>query len=227
MRVSFLSLVGAIGLPALLLAGCQQENAPRPVVAQATAPDTLVAAAIPQIPERLRPAIQTDYDASPRVAYTLAVGAAGQGWSSHSGRGTWSQAERVRVAQQRCEHFAQGPCILVMVDGRLTGRTTAEPRALNYVQSFDASAVPFLNDAARADLVRYGSANRDRALVITRNGDYQWRIGHASEAEAQRDALQRCQQGGDGNRPCFVYAVNDRVVFTPQTDISDAIRPRR
>ncbi|NKC29861.1 DUF4189 domain-containing protein [Falsiroseomonas selenitidurans] len=219
-------LLNLVALAAFVLPGCASVQE-RPVAAPPTAPDTLVAAQIPQIPEGLRPVIQADYDASPRTAYTLVVGSAGRGWASHSGRGSWSASERTRVALQRCEHYAQGPCILVMANGRLTGRTAPEPRALTYPTRFDATAVPFLNDAQKAELgARYPTARQHRAIAIWRLGGFAWVVGRPSAAEAQRDALQNCQRFGDGNRPCFLYSVDDQVVFTPQTDISDAIRPR-
>ncbi len=213
---------------AVLVLALSSQHLSRLALAQGQTPDTLVAARVAQIPERLRVAIQADYDTSSRTAYTLAVGTTGQGWGSHSGRGTWSLREQTRVAQQRCEHLSQGPCILVMVAGRLTGSVTPEPRALTYLSHFNAATVPFLNDASRADLaLRYPTAQQHRALALTRTGDYHWVSQQTTEAAAQRDALLRCQQGGGGNRPCFVYSVNDQVVFTSQTDISDAIRPQR
>ncbi len=64
----------------------------------------------------------------------------------------------------------------------------------------------------RATANEYAASTDRRALVITDLGSWYWRTGDTT-TEAIATAAADCQKGeGQG---CLLYAVNDRVVFTP------------
>ncbi len=150
-----------------------------------------------------------------RASYTVAVGA-DKGWSSfcHSKA---SPAELERIALQKCEYWAGGPCGIVVLRGEATPFRIRDIQT-EYPTRFDASAVPFVRDSTRERLEAYESSNKPRALAITRNGRWAFVYGDTAAA-AQAEAIRKCEEADRGRGRCFVYAVGEEVLFNRDTNL--------
>ena len=132
---------------------------------------------------------------------------------------TWGTQDRIRQATHLCEHVSQSACGLAVVNGKMV-KFSLLPRQLAYPKRFDAEAVPFIRHR-EVQRLRSGYANArwNRTLALNWNGVYYYWRGASNVYSAKQSALAGCrkQAGNWGN--CFLYDVNGKVVFTPETDI--------
>lgn len=155
--------------------------------------------------------------AAAQGVYTLAVSPAGSWDSVYDDR--ISVEERARNALQRCEHRARLRCLLVVQNGAPTGEKTPRSSGLVYAQSFDAATVPFVpREVITRIAPRFAAGKPHRAMAVNANGWIGIAVGRASPEEAGKVALDKCQ-GGAGGKMCFLYAVDDAIVFTKDTKI--------
>ena len=132
---------------------------------------------------------------------------------------SWRTQDRIRQALQLCEHVSQSACGLAVVDGKLV-RFGLLPRQLTYSERFDAEAVPFMKrEAIQHFRSKYANARRPRALALNWNGAWGTWTGVGSEYSARLGALSWCRKSSGNAGNCFLYDVNGRVVFGPETDI--------
>lgn len=150
--------------------------------------------------------------------------------------GAWAYKTGVNAAADalaHCSLIARGPCYLYAVDDQLvwnaltaqdqpeakqispsSGFLTQAPAATNFAAIDDVEAVPL----SLAQLARYRAfleKPSPRAFVITQQGLSRYWVGPA----ATHDALAYCARADE---PCWLYAVNDRVVWSkdPEKRIS-------
>ena len=131
-----------------------------------------------------------------------------------------STRDRFRIAMQLCEHDSGGPCGLAAVNGKMV-EFKLFPRQLAYPEKFDIDALPFLRKKAFVRVRNgYTKAKRNRALAISWGGlSWAYTNGENNVESARRKALAWCRRSAADWDNCFLYDVNGRVVFTPETDI--------
>ena len=130
-----------------------------------------------------------------------------------------STKDRFRSAMQICEHISGGPCGLAAVNGKMV-QFKEFPRQITYPEKFDVEAVPFVRQRDLAKIRRvYANQRRNRALALNWDGYWAYSYGQNSERTARKNALTWCRKGRVGWGHCFLYDVNGRVVFNPDTDI--------
>ena len=80
--------------------------------------------------------------------------------------------------------------------------------------------VPFV-PRARLPSIRSGYTGRGqhRALALNYTGRYGYATGQGSEEQTRKTALARCREYSGVWGHCFLYDVNGRVVFSPDTDV--------
>lgn len=185
----------------------------------ATAGDPLNIRTLPLLSGQSRQDVAHDFaDAgADQSAYTLAVSSTGSWDSIYDAR--IDPEDRARNVLQRCEHRAHSRCLLVIHNGKATGDRTFRDSGLAYVATFDLTTVPFVPREVMARIgPRFAAAKQHRAMAINANGLVGVAAGRASADEAGRLAVQKCQEGSKG-RTCFLYAVDNQVVFTKDTKI--------
>ena len=149
--------------------------------------------------------------------YTLAVSPIGSWDSLYDSR--FSEEERVRNALQRCEHRAQRKCVLVYFDGKPTGEKAPRSSGLTYAQTVSIDTIPFVpKDVLERVMPRLLAGKPHRAMAISSQGIVGLDAGAADAATASRLALENCNRIATVSA-CFLYAVDDKVVFTRQTKI--------
>ena len=134
-----------------------------------------------------------------------------------------STRDRFRIAMQLCEHVSGSQCGLAAVNGKMV-EFKLFPRQLTYPEKFDIEAVPFLRKRILVKVANgYIKGKRNRALAISWGGiGWGYSVGQSSEQLARKNALAWCRRGSQDWEYCFLYDVNGRVVFTPDTDIYGA-----
>ncbi len=129
-----------------------------------------------------------------------------------------SQERAEELALEACQMHYGRPCALLASGGDLrapdlsTAETKSMPRVA-YAGAYDPERVPGFRDPKSKDLVAYGEMHGPKAMAIRVMGT---RVSIASgkdTLEAQAKALAACNEP-DPAYPCFVYAINDRVVFS-------------
>ena len=149
--------------------------------------------------------------------FILAVGREG-GWAVMWPRSDWASPEEwSRMVREKCEHFTEAACNVVYRNSDWVD-FEENKRVLEYVTTFDASKIPFVLNSDRAKLEsKYSSRSKNKALAISRHGRYWYVYSKKSPEDAADVALDKCR--GEKNFPCFVYAINDEVVFDSNTVI--------
>lgn len=127
-------------------------------------------------------------------------------------------AEIARQALESCEYVEESSCYMLSVDGlsseRPSGGWAAQPAMLlGNGGRFDHTRVPFAPDADRANLRAYGRAAKPKVMMLSNSGYWAYRSG-ATVAEALAETTTACE-GEPKARTCFLYAVDDFVVFAP------------
>ncbi len=123
-----------------------------------------------------------------------------------------------RQALQACEFYADAACFIVSINGKEArdseGGLLAQPAQLaRQPRWFDASRVPFLSMSEQRKVAAYGKETAPKVLVVTATAGWLWRTGDnlfAATAKAYADC-----QSTYPDVTCILYAVNDRVVFSP------------
>ena len=146
---------------------------------------------------------------------------------------TANQKEASRRALENCEFSNKSPCVLAALDHNIQ-KVDPDAKPLSAFSDFgaelDPGKVPFLSDAARANLAKsYLQSQKAtlqyKALALhPRNGWYlKVDPSYASQADANNAALSACVNVAPPNRfwsrgACFLYAEGSRIVATlPQT----------
>ena len=179
------------------------------------------ASQIPLVSDKTRKAIVKDYGVygKHQKYYTLAISESGSTFGATAWE-KYSSEDHIRLVLQKCEHSAQEPCGIVAHKNKLV-KFQLSPRQLIYTEKFDVDLVPFITDKSRDWLRKnYKSSNRNVALAITRNGNmFVSRVGNwKPEEEAAKKALDGCNKGRK-RKSCFVYSINQRVLFNSDTDL--------
>lgn len=172
--------------------------------------------AVPHVSDRVRKDIAKDYDRSgAKGRYMLAVSTNGYWSATASERG--EDGDLIRGALQKCEHIAGQRCGLAAMNGGNVDFREYPPQ-IRYVRDFDLNSVPFIWKAGRERLEKdYVGADGHKALTLSRNGGYGFSRRAESADAAVEEAMGYCTKGGE--RACFVYSVDGRVVFDKDRDI--------
>ncbi len=136
-------------------------------------------------------------------------------WNQHP---TKEGAER--AALEGCQLRFGQPCILLASNDELKAPDPFQasrqdmPR-LRYAGKFRLDMVPLAWSEKAQDLLKsYASTKKHRAIAIRPSPLWlQVYSGAKSEAEAERQVLERCNASGQSAYPCFLYAVDDLVVL--------------
>jgi hypothetical protein len=123
-----------------------------------------------------------------------------------------------QFALEGCELMYALPCVLIASNGELRAPDPyTEPKRdmprLRYEGAFRVDMVPFQIDPDKNKvLTEYATLREAKAMAIAPSPP-RIRVGTgASTAEAEAKALAACNEG-DQAHPCFIYAVNNRVVL--------------
>ncbi|HSD39304.1 MAG TPA: hypothetical protein VLC92_17480 [Rhodocyclaceae bacterium] len=215
-------------LPANLGLGIAVSDAPLAVDAEKPASDVdprlYRVADVPFIDNAGRTGYQRFLN-TPLRPRAFAIGPGSTKWSYRSGSNAAAEALRT------CSTLAV-PCALYAVDDAVVWDpetathspqpaldNTTDPR-LNRVQD-----VPLLDAAGRVGYERFlNTSRRPRAFAIGPNGSDLAAWSSKIGANASADALAHCLVLSRG-RPCYLYAVDDRVVWALQGAPSAALSP--
>jgi hypothetical protein len=134
----------------------------------------------------------------------------------------WNGAASAELAErwvlEGCQIKFNGPCVLLAVDldARTADPRTTKPAAMErvaYAGQFRLDRVP-IGMERHEDVRNYAQLPGERAIAIRPN---QARVkvvsGKATLAEAEREALARCNDPPDDPSPCFLYARGNQVVL--------------
>jgi len=173
---------------------------------------------IPFVSEKKRGELLDSYTKNTqKTTFTLAVSTDGKKTSWFAGSSITSE-ERELLALQNCEHTSGAPCVLVVKDGVMTGDTVPGKSVMKYPTEFAVSDVPFIGEKGRDWVAGYLRAPKHKAIAMRGNGAMAVATEKASEEEAQNEALSRCLERV--KKTCFVYAVDNRVLFNKSSDIT-------
>ena len=150
--------------------------------------------------------------------YTLAVSPQGT-WQSFFSD-TISAEDRARNVLERCEHITKARCLMAYENGRMTNERTPRPAVMRYPTEFDPMQIPFISSKLRQQIKRaYLGLNPDKAIAFDSIGDYGVSYGQSDEATARKLTLENCESKS-GGKTCFVYSINETVIFNKNTKIN-------
>jgi hypothetical protein len=134
----------------------------------------------------------------------------------------WDSAPTADMAEksalEACQLAYGTPCVLVAVDDSLRAPDlySAAPRdmpRLKHAGAYRPAMVPFrLNPEQDKTISEYPTLVQPKAMAIRPNGNRIYTAIGKTVAEAESKALAACNVLESAN-PCFLYAVNDRVVL--------------
>jgi hypothetical protein len=134
----------------------------------------------------------------------------------------WDSQSSAAIAEQKalegCQLSYVTRCILLASDDTLQAPDPWKadrrdmPR-LQYNGQYEPEHVPLFSGAENAALRSYGSLPMPKAMAIRPNGARVRTATGATPVDAQSKALSACNDDADP-LPCFVYAVDDRVILT-------------
>jgi hypothetical protein len=135
-------------------------------------------------------------------------------WSYWDGAPTVEVAERMALGQ--CQVNLAKPCILIATDDALiaTDPPATPPRDMERVHAegqYDLNKLPFLSRASLDTANQYPQLPMPKAMAIKAFPPRHVSATGATVAEAQRKALQDCNQISGST--CFLYAVDDAIVL--------------
>lgn len=154
-------------------------------------------------------------------AMALAPGA-----KAHWRTGNWpSRQIAEEKVLERCAQYFDEPCAIIATDDSL-----AQPKAdgtwftrnapkVSYSGTFNPEQIPGLRDdqLARAEITGYAGFTGPKAAAFHPEGIFTVAKGVPSQRGAEEQALSDCNAYPDrarsGNRPCHLYAVENRVVL--------------
>jgi len=153
--------------------------------------------------------------------FHLAVSQDGATWSAawHEKSDKLTPADVRRMVLQRCQFVARMNCFIAAIDGILQAPMTPpfplEEQAFQFGGAIDPVVIPFLGAVDRDDIAaHYPQAKEHKALAISRVGTFGYALEAASGEAAEQEALESC-----GRDECFIYAVDNLVMFSPDTNI--------
>ena len=124
---------------------------------------------------------------------------------------------------QICEHLAQADCGIVANEGQLV-KFHPLPRQLKYVKELDLELVPFISDKSRERLKHYEKSGYlqqegiSTVIALGQRGEFGYSTDIPDVEVATEIALDYCNLYSRKTQ-CFVYSVNNDVVFNPSTEI--------
>ena len=133
----------------------------------------------------------------------------------------WQRAGSSKLAEQyaleACQLSYALPCTLIASDEELRapdplGAKPHDMARLRYSGPFRTSMVPFVTSSRRKAVNDYPQLPSPRAMAIRAIGARIVTATGTSIADAEAKALALCNDA-DAAHPCFLYAVNDRVVL--------------
>jgi len=135
-------------------------------------------------------------------------------WSYWDGAPTAEVAERMALGQ--CQVNLAKPCILIATDDALiaTDPPATPPRDMERVHAegrYDLNKLPFLSRGSRDTANEYSQLPMPKAMAIKAFPPRHVSATGATVAEAQRKALQDCNQIAGST--CMLYAVDDTIVL--------------
>ena len=135
-------------------------------------------------------------------------------WSYWDGASTVEVAERMALGQ--CQVNLAKPCILIATDDALiaTDPPATPPRDMELVHAegrYDLNKLPFLARVSLDTANQYSQLPMPKAMAIKAFPPRHVSATGATAAEAQRKALQDCNQISGST--CFLYAVDDAIVL--------------
>jgi hypothetical protein len=135
-------------------------------------------------------------------------------WSYWEGAPTVEVAERMALGQ--CQVNLAKPCILIATDDALiaTDPPATPPRDMELVHAegrYDLNKLPFLARVSLDTANQYSQLPMPKAMAIKAFPPRHVSATGATAAEAQRKALQDCNQISGST--CFLYAVDDTIVL--------------
>jgi hypothetical protein len=143
---------------------------------------------------------------------TARLGRVAQWW------GVETAAYAEEVVLEACQLLYALPCVLVGVDDALrAGDPYSAPRRdmprLKYSGTFRTAMVPFrLEPEKDKTISSYGKLKGPKAMAIRPNGARIMTATGNTVSKAESKALAACNES-DSAFPCFLYAVNDKVVL--------------
>jgi hypothetical protein len=157
-------------------------------------------------------------------AKAIAISSDGLGFVKIGTTGV-NQDQVNQIAKDGCYSITGGkPCSLIAVGNAWNIAKAALAGSFSYVlpapTALTATSIPFLNPADASNAaINYSGAGMPKALAISLDGAYFSIASTAAEPvadinEATRLVLERCEMGA-GYVPCFVFAQNNTIVFTP------------
>ena len=135
-------------------------------------------------------------------------------WSYWDGAPTAEVAERMALGQ--CQVNLAKPCILIATDDALIAADppATAPRDMERVHAegrYDLNKLPFLSRGSRDAANEYSQLPMPKAMAIKAFPPRHVSATGATVAEAQRKALQDCNQIAGST--CMLYAVDDTIVL--------------
>ena len=135
-------------------------------------------------------------------------------WSYWDGAPTAEVAERMALGQ--CQVNLAKPCILIATDDALIAADppATAPRDMERVHAegrYDLNKLPFLSRGSRDTANEYSQLPMPKAMAIKAFPPRHVSATGATVAEAQRKALQDCNQIAGST--CMLYAVDDTIVL--------------
>jgi class 3 adenylate cyclase len=152
-------------------------------------------------------------------ALAIAPAARGHWWT-----GEWPDVETaVEKALERCQLNFGEPCAPVAAGGAMVRRgsdgkwRTRDMPKIRYAGEFDLAKVPILRDVdlQQQQVRQYAALTGPKAMALHPHG----RLAIASNPslhQAEQSALDKCNKDlsrRDGDGPCYLYAVGNRVVL--------------
>ena len=191
-----------------------------PTYAELAHADALDIRRVPFLSPLQRNLLHKDYEDSgaKKDKYTLAVSPHGA-WQSFYADAI-SAEDRSKNVLERCEHITRGRCFLVYENGLMTNERTPRPAEMKYTTEFDPMQIPFISTKLREQIKRaYPGLNPDKAIAFDSIGGYGVSYGQEDEATASKLALENCESKSGGKK-CFLYIINEKVVFNKDTNIN-------
>lgn len=150
--------------------------------------------------------------------FTVAVGPR-KSWATLAD-GNMTRPDRILNVLQRCEHYEKTPCALIAADGLVSSNTRIQPSTISYDKKFSVPNIPFIPETQRKVIQSsYPTMTGNRAIAINSYGYYGMAGNAASTEEAAAKATQQCENSSQ--EKCFIYSINDDVLFTHKTSIVD------
>lgn len=154
-------------------------------------------------------------------AMAIAPGAKG-----HWRTGGWpSRQVAEEKVLEKCAQFYNEPCALIAADDSLVAANsdgawaTQDAPRVHYSGQFDPEKVPGLREQQlrNPEILGYANSTGPKAAAFHAEGILTISTGAANQRRAEERALSDCNAYPDraksGNRPCYLYAVENRVVL--------------